>query len=528
MQRCASVAVGAIPIFQFTHPVRGAAPRRLRRRKGSRHFNSRTPCGVQPSQNVRIDPLFGFQFTHPVRGAAAPRSCANGGTKISIHAPRAGCSEHILRCGITRYDFNSRTPCGVQRPNSSEYVRANQFQFTHPVRGAASGRVRNLPAGAISIHAPRAGCSVCHRPGSAELSDFNSRTPCGVQLHTVGLTVSFLKFQFTHPVRGAADGVDVVFCGVYISIHAPRAGCSSAPQSTIYQSSAFQFTHPVRGAAGVQHRRKQQFRISIHAPRAGCSNRTGMDRGTRYEFQFTHPVRGAAFSNVSPKNPIRISIHAPRAGCSNAPLLLTYSGGNFNSRTPCGVQQPRPTASIRSTLFQFTHPVRGAARNVDAYYAKHKISIHAPRAGCSHRKAEIGCQNPISIHAPRAGCSCSDDRFRLKGCDFNSRTPCGVQLVSVRLRHELVGFQFTHPVRGAALALHLAFPDDFISIHAPRAGCSMPVKPHKCRRRRISIHAPRAGCSFRLELVFSAEIISIHAPRAGCSEQQTGGNAGRD
>ena len=123
-------------LFQFTHPVRGAT-------RGGREycptltsFNSRTPCGVrhdninerprrrefQFTHPVRGATLLSFrnllirlfQFTHPVRGATTDLLGAYTDSRVSIHAPRAGCDRltYAIRRLIT--GFNSRTPCGVR------------------------------------------------------------------------------------------------------------------------------------------------------------------------------------------------------------------------------------------------------------------------------------------------------------------------------------------------------------------------------------------------------------------------------
>ena len=54
---------------------------------------------------------------------------------------------------------------------------------------------------------------------------FNPRTPCGVRPDSSPVTSAPIKFQSTHPVRGATTGDGVVVTKNEISIHAPRAGC---------------------------------------------------------------------------------------------------------------------------------------------------------------------------------------------------------------------------------------------------------------------------------------------------------------
>ena len=126
---------------------------------------------------------------------------------------------------------------------------------------------------------------------------------------------------------------------------------------------------------------------------------------------------------------------------------------------------------------------------------------------------------------------------------FNSRTPGGVRLRSLRtsamvwmfqfthpgrgatrlqlpLQANQRQFQFTHPGRGATWTRGFIILTTIVSIHAPREGCDTlrgycpPVSrmfqfthPGRgatsrstvgaTRRRRVSIHAPREGCDCR-------------------------------
>ena len=100
--------------------------------------------------------------------------------------------------------FNSRTPGGVRQTLTTCVVARLMFQFTHPGRGATQRTMfqRGL------------------------LTGFNSRTPGGVRPET---------FTFRYAV-----------CGV--SIHAPREGCDEAMAEGLHSSIKFQFTHPGRGA----------------------------------------------------------------------------------------------------------------------------------------------------------------------------------------------------------------------------------------------------------------------------------------
>ena len=127
--------------------------------------------------------------------------------KVSIHAPREGCDQYQTTQRVRHLCFNSRTPGGV-RPSAS---------------------ARFFCTWEVSIHAPREGCDLCQIVEVIIAPGFNSRTPGGVR-HVVRpkLLIS-LRFQFTHPGRGATDYILVM--------------------STFL---LFQFTHPGRGATCCQ------------------------------------------------------------------------------------------------------------------------------------------------------------------------------------------------------------------------------------------------------------------------------------
>ena len=84
----------------------------------------------------------------------------------------------------------------------------------------------------------------------------------------------------------------------------------------------------------------------------------------------------------------------------------------------------------------------------------------------------------------------------------------------------------------------MGIPGDYISIHAPLAGCDLAEAPAVIRRLQfqsthplrgatvsdlstrvttlISIHAPLAGCDEGYTVIPPEGVISIHAPLAGC------------
>ena len=104
--------------------------------------------------------------------------------------------------------------------------RGGVFQSTHPSRGATF-----FPDGPcvgfrdISIHAPLTGCDNLANTLAYALKNFNPRTPHGVRPCWPCGRSSFVRFQSTHPSRGATHLVCDGHVLVQISIHAPREGC---------------------------------------------------------------------------------------------------------------------------------------------------------------------------------------------------------------------------------------------------------------------------------------------------------------
>ena len=140
---------------------------------------------------------------------------------------------------------------------------------------------------------------------------FNSRTPCGVRQAFWDNLPNYMTFQFTHPVWGATGEVELLDEMLSVSIHAPRVGCDVKRMlvSLIYLS--FQFTHPVWGAT--------------------------------IRWFWDHLIAG-------------VSIHAPRVGCDSVKILKDISRVGFNSRTPCGVRQPRSPSRASYGCFNSRTP----------------------------------------------------------------------------------------------------------------------------------------------------------------------------
>ncbi len=307
----------------------------------------------------------------------------------------------------------------------------------------------------ISIHAPLAGCDGVHGAAVRSCMHFNPRTPCGVRPHIGQAFGRKGLFQSTHPLRGATVTAASAIAAMQISIHAPLAGCDIAakyPQLDLQQ-------------------------ISIHAPLAGCDWRGADPRGRRHAISIHAPLAGCDRCPAD-KTYLRrpISIHAPLAGCDmtrgvmrqipanfnpRTPCGVRRTGGSrcrggvqhFNPRTPCGVRPPRGARWICRQAFQSTHPLRGAT---PAGTPRGALSDYFnPRTPCGVRRPR---------HVGRAAEKVFQSTHPLRGATRR------------RLRTTTQPrFQSTHPLRGATKRGECAYPGQQISIHAPLAGCDMPV-----------------------------------------------------
>ena len=190
-----------------------------------------------------------------------------------------------------------------------------------------------------------------------------------------------------------------------ISIHAPLAGCDVTGTCDWYWPVA----------------------ISIHAPLAGCDRR-------RHGYQ-------AREQNFNPRTPcgvrrVAVRRHAPRVS-------------DFNPRTPCGVRLTCFCSISCGTLFQSTHPLRGATKKKQNRLLRKTFQSTHPLRGAT----KLG-DVKVGFH-----------------CHFNPRTPCGVRRHRCHRLFSLRRFQSTHPLRGATNFSTYVELKLEISIHAPLAGC---------------------------------------------------------
>ena len=172
----------------------------------------------------------------------------NGQDNVSIHAPWEGCDNIPMLVDV--WD--------------------EKFQFTHPGKGATTlpcridytragfnsrtlGRVRLLQflpdraVSLVSIHAPWEGCDI----------------------KVIVLGEQELKFQFTHPGKGATCNSCQIEPSVWFQFTHPGKGATTF-RGAKQPYSEFQFTHPGKGATVTLHSGRSPNSVSIHAPWEGC------------------------------------------------------------------------------------------------------------------------------------------------------------------------------------------------------------------------------------------------------------------
>ena len=159
-------------------------------------------------------------------------------------------------------------------------------------------------------------------------------------------------------MRLVPDLTDEVFDGDFN----PRTPCGvrRSTRSALSSTRIFQSTHPLRGATGGQ-RYFRRDRLDFN-PRTPCGVR---------------PLRLHVVDYI-----VNISIHAPLAGCDFDFCCLRTGARDFNPRTPCGVRPLGNEGLTIASVFQSTHPLRGATDTKQRLSGGEKISIHAPLAGC--------------------------------------------------------------------------------------------------------------------------------------------------
>ena len=164
---------------------------------------------------------------------------------------------------------------------------------------------------------PRTPCGVRQQlmRASPRYPYFNPRTPCGVRLQSRQYFEGIIRFQSTHPLRGATP-----FClrvPLLLFYFNPRTPCGVRleKEPALFKLSIFQSTHPLRGATPRHLTAAHGLKISIHAPLAGCDCGCYRSR-CRKDISIHAPLAGCDKAKERGSNmTYEISIHAPLAGC---------------------------------------------------------------------------------------------------------------------------------------------------------------------------------------------------------------------
>ena len=247
------------------------------------------------------------------------------------------------------------------RPSRQEPTDGDrEFQFTHPGKGATRVLVSELFAKyCVSIHAPWEGCDVA-RPISLVITTVSIHAPWeGCDLSKVRTLTTKLRFQFTHPGKGATSEMGYTSKNLRVSIHAPWEGCDTMQRLSNVCESSF------------NSRTLGRVRLTIIITVTVMA-----------QFQFTHPGKGATRSIVGATRRRRVSIHAPWEGCDGLDINSTKRPTRFNSRTLGRVRLSSFIPQCQWGAFQFTHPGKGATDPYTLFETLYDVSIHAPWEGC--------------------------------------------------------------------------------------------------------------------------------------------------
>ena len=205
-------ALGCFDSFQSTHPSRGATCENPHHIRHTWCFNPRTPRGVRLIGSIIGNNTGKFQSTHPSRGATEMIETVDGLVCVSIHAPLAGC-DLVSPYGQEVIMVSIHAPLAGCDPAVAAAVPArDEFQSTHPSRGATPC-VQSCPARAlVSIHAPLAGCDGkrshkgnilpriygCYSP---QIRFFSAVRPTPLLWHGSSAYILSCDFLFTSPSR---------------------------------------------------------------------------------------------------------------------------------------------------------------------------------------------------------------------------------------------------------------------------------------------------------------------------------------
>ena len=175
---------------------------------------------------------------------------------------------------------------------------------------------------------------------SSDTRSFNSRTLGRVRQDHEAHNHSKVHVSIHAPWEGCDKSSAVAYAWfIWVSIHAPWEGCDSAFSLVTLNSLKFQFTHPGKGATGRWQRRAgvcgsfnsrtlgrvrlgkitpnsfEIYTFQFTHPGKGATSFFSMRTRPSERFQFTHPGKGATKRRACYQGRARVSIHAPWEGC---------------------------------------------------------------------------------------------------------------------------------------------------------------------------------------------------------------------
>ena len=192
----------------------------------------------------------------------------------------------------------------------------------------------------------------------------------------------------------------------------------------------------------------------------------------------------------------KISIHAPLAGCDGLPAVPGQGRErHFNPRTPCGVRRTKSTRSFRRTVFQSTHPLRGATMATAFITSSAGFQSTHPLRGATFRIKKAPSRLRFQSTHPLRGATLHRPRHQPRHGHFNPRTPCGVRPIYAHKSRSTKHFNPRTPC-GVRPGEWITFEQaKKISIHAPLAGCDFARPPIK---QVYDYFKPRTTCGVRL------------------------------
>ena len=250
-----------------------------------------------------------------------------------------------MRCGpMMRQYFYPRSPCGERRLLDWDAIGYTPFLSTLSLRRATRGAVicyldniisihallaesdadkhAQPPRRPISIHALLAESDVNGGVLSSFFGNFYPRSPCG-ERHTMTTTICIAsKFLSTLSLRRATFNSRLLFCLLFISIHALLAESDMPSMAAILISKIFLSTLSLRRATVGMSDAWHRFTISIHALLAESDLWAWMGGLSCNDFYPRSPC-GERLVDTS-KDIIKTANFYPRSPCGERPAIDVF------------------------------------------------------------------------------------------------------------------------------------------------------------------------------------------------------------